>query len=92
MEALSKKQKLGRLMMRAEGVWWNAYFGNESQDAIHLGSIRLSLVVGEENRVAKDAFLKIFRDNVAKHIRNITGQCPDMITTVAPESERSGSA
>ena len=39
-----KSREIGRLALRAEGEWWNAYYAmpDTMDRAIHLGSIRLS--------------------------------------------------
>jgi hypothetical protein len=38
--------ELGRLAFRQEGEWWNAYWSRDQHsmvDAVHLGSLRMTL-------------------------------------------------
>lgn len=86
--------KIGRLALRTEGDYWNAYYAQPDtmQDAIHLGSIRMSLVTNSET--CKLAFMSLMQEAVADLLKVATGKIaswPDP-PQVAPENERSGSA
>lgn len=85
-----KTELPGRLMLRAEGEWWNAYFGSRLEDAFFLGQIRMSIVVKSEK--AKTLFMSAMSEAVADAVEAILGQRPDMTVTAAPENERSGNA
>jgi hypothetical protein len=87
---MTERYPLGRLMFRVEGEFWNAYFGTGPEDALLLGSIRMSLVT--QSLVAKLQFMQMFSDAVARGIEDITGESPTMTTEAAPENERSGRA
>ena len=54
---LSDKTQIGRLALRREGIWWNAYYAmpETMEDAIHLGSIRMTTV--EASEPLKQAFV-----------------------------------
>lgn len=82
-------QQIGRLAMRHEGKWWNAYYAmpNTMEGAILLGSIAMLFVEREERRVA---FLNFMREVVADILEEKLGARPDMHEQPAPESERSG--
>jgi hypothetical protein len=83
--------QIGRLAMRHEGSYWNAYYAKPDtmEGAIHLGSIQIRFV---ENKARKDAFLHFMRDAVADIIEQTTGTRPTWPDEPypAPESERSG--
>lgn len=84
--------KIGRLAMRQEGSFWNAYYAQTENmnDAILLGSIALRFVETPERR---QAFMGIMRDAVGDLIEQATGVRPVWGTPKrAPESERSGNA
>ncbi len=85
-----RKALPGRLMIRAEGEWWNAYFGETPTDAIHLGSIRMSIVSKSED--IKRQFLAVMTEVVAVAIADVFGERPTMEVQDAPEHERSGNA
>ena len=84
--------ELGRLALRQEGKWWNAYWAPHQYDmdkAVFLGSIRLRLATGEAKQAFLDAMRKAF-DNACK---DVTGQIPDWgEPKPAPENERAGQA
>ncbi len=79
-----------RLMLREEGEFWNAYVGEGPKDAIHLGSILMSIV--RESEAHKRAFMDLMSGAVADFIEHAFGQRPIMDERPAPESEGSGSA
>lgn len=85
-------KKIGRLALRHEGEWWNAYYAmpDTMADAIHLGSVKMSAV--QQNDAVKQGFMDLMRLLVSDIIQDSTGvrpQWPDGPQT-APESERSG--
>jgi hypothetical protein len=84
--------EVGRLAFRHEGEWWNAYWARSQHsmaDAIHLGSIRMSVVEGKPE--VKDAFMRLMRLAFDRTVKDVTGQKPTWSEPVrGPESERSG--
>ena len=84
--------EIGRLALRQEGKWWNAYWAPHQTDmdnAILIGSLRLRLARDEAKQVFIDAMRKAF-DNACK---DVTGQTPDWgDPQSAPEHERAGQA
>lgn len=88
---IGEKQQIGRLALRHEGEWWNAYYAlNDSMDgAILLGSIRMKAVV--ENKQLKEMFMKAMRIFVSDMLQENLGTRPDWQEPItAPEHERSG--
>ena len=87
-----QKKKIGRLAMRREGKFWNAYYAmpDTMDNAILLGSIALRFVMDNQDR--KDAFLDFMREAVSDLIEEETGTRPTWPEgpQPAPESERSG--
>jgi hypothetical protein len=85
------EQKIGRLAMRHEGEWWNAYYAmpDTMDGAILLGSIAIRFVEIQER---KDAFLALMREAVSDILEETTGQRPTWPEgpQPAPERERSG--
>lgn len=85
------KVKIGRLAMRHEGNWWNAYYAvpDSMEKAILLGSIHMRFVQTQERR---DAFMDVMREAVSDLIEETWGARPvwpdDPVP--APEHERSG--
>jgi hypothetical protein len=83
----------GRLAMRQEGEWWNAYYvmNDTMSGALHLGSINMRLVIDNEER--KEMFLEFMRNIGASIINEVTGQIPEWTeATLAPDHERGGNA
>ena len=84
--------QIGRLAMRHEGKFWNAYYAmpNTMDGALLLGSIAMRFVVGNEAR--KMAFIEMMREAVADIIQEKTGHRPTWPDglQVAPEHERAG--
>ena len=84
---------LGRLALRQEGEFWNAYWAPQSTmaGAILLGAIRLSLVPpGSETHRGFRALMQSAFDAI---VEEKTGQTPTWSEPqIAPEAERSGSA
>ncbi|CAH2606270.1 conserved protein of unknown function (plasmid) [Rhodovastum atsumiense] len=87
------QQQIGRLALRVEGEFWNAYYArpNTMDGAILLGSIRMAIVTASQAR--KLAFTEIMKGAVAAHIEEISGVRPTWRDPMpGPESERSGHA
>jgi hypothetical protein len=86
------QQQIGRLAMRHEGSFWNAYYAmpGTMEGAILLGSIAMSFVIGHPDR--KDAFMNLMKKAVADIIEDVTGERPTWpdAPQLAPESERAG--
>lgn len=88
-----KMVQCGRLAMRAEGEFWNAYLAKTDtmDDAVLLGSMRLSVV--EASPENHDLFLDLMRVAMAEFVFQTTGIRPEFGGGhAAPEHERSGRA
>jgi hypothetical protein len=89
----TKEQQIGRLAMRHEGEFWNAYYAeaNTMEGALLLGSVRMKIVENEERKMI---FMNMMRDAVGDILKAVTGQSPIWPTKPyrAPEHERSGHA
>lgn len=88
---MSDTQQIGRLAMRHEGTWWNAYYAlpGTMEGSFLLGSIQMRFVQQTERR---DAFLALMKEALADLMEERLGHRPDMREQPAPESERSGHA
>lgn len=83
--------QIGRLAMRVEGEYWNAYYmmPNTVEGAVLLGSIRYALVANEHPR--KWFFMELMEDAVADMVFETTGQYPEWGPPQAsPEHEKAG--
>lgn len=88
---VEKLTKVGRLAMRAEGQWWNAYYAlpDTMNGALHLGSIRLTAVQANEN--LKLRFMATMRELVDDVIADKAGMRPSWGgPETAPAHERAG--
>lgn len=89
-----EQQKVGRLALRHEGNFWNAYYAmpGTMDGAVLLGSIAMRFVVGNTDR--KNAFMDMMRGAVTDLLEEQTGARPTWPDgpQTAPESERSGHA
>lgn len=86
-------QQVGRLALRHEGDFWNAYYAvvGTMEGAILLGSIRMAAVANSASR--KRAFMDLMRGIVTEIIEQTTGLRPTWGgPDRAPEHERAGSA
>ena len=84
--------QIGRLALRVEGGFWNAYYAQQGTmtDAILLASIRMQYVQTPER---KRAFMDLMRECVADTIEEIVGVRPEWGgEEPAAEHERAGSA
>jgi hypothetical protein len=82
---------MGRLAMRHEGAFWNAYYAmpNTMDKAILLGSIKMSLVLDQPMR---DAFIEVMKLALTVATKQALGyemEWPNP-PTPAPESEKAG--
>ena len=87
--------QIGRLAMRHEGDYWNAYYAmpGTMENAILLGSIRMGAIVGRPQH--KASFMDLMREVVSDIIEEKTGvrpDWPDKGGKPAPEHERAGHA
>ena len=85
-----EKERIGRLAMRHEGDWWNAYYAqNDGMDgAILLGSMSIGMASVPE---FKERFMSLMRDAVSLLIRDSLGVTPEWGGAHgAPENERAG--
>lgn len=85
-----------RLMLRAEGEWWRAYFGagvghpEDPDGPVLLGQIRMNLA---ENPAIKEAFIALMSDALKIEVARATGASTVSVERrQAPESERAGNA
>lgn len=91
---MSDEQKLkasGRLAMRHEGNFWNAYFAlpDTMDGAVLIGSIVIAGVAGNDN--LKKAFMQLMWDVVADILEVRSGVRPTHGEVQgAPEHERAG--
>lgn len=84
-----KKAKIGRIALREEGEFWNAYFADKDtmEGAQLMGSIRMSIVTRDP--ALKDAFMTLMRLSMEHVIEDTLGEKPTWgEPTVAPEHER----
>jgi hypothetical protein len=88
------KTKIGRLALRAEGEFWNAYWApsqTSMKDAVFLGSVRLSLV--QRDAYAKTLFMDAMKAAFSAVVDETLGEAPTWSAPqTAPESERGGHA
>lgn len=84
-----KTAKVGRLALRIEGEFWNAYYAmpETMDDAVLLGSIRMTIAMDPRR---KAQFMALASEVVADLVEEATGTRPRMITERAPEHERRG--
>lgn len=86
-----KGPQIGRLAMRVEGNYWNAYYvlsTDSLKGAILLGSISMNAI--ETNPQRRDEFMALMREVVGDMIEAITGVRPLWGgAKPAPEHERS---
>lgn len=88
---IDEMQKIGRLAMRQEGHFWNAYYAlpDTMDKALPLGSIAMAAIIDHPER--KEAFMALMREFVADIIEEKCGIRPVMPgPTPAPEHERAG--
>lgn len=86
------RRQVGRLAMRHEGTFWNAYYAlpDSMEGAIYLGSLHMRFATQDQKR---EKFLNLMRDCVADLIEETFGHRPTWGSEQsAPESERAGSA
>ena len=86
------KKQVGRLAMRHEGRYWNAYYAmpNTMDGAILLGCISMRFVIDNQER--KDAFMEFMKQAVSDILQEELGAEATWPNDPepAPESERSG--
>lgn len=84
--------KVGRLALRHEGTFWNAYYAmpDTMDGAILLGSIAMRFVYRDPNR--KSVFMHMMQAAVSDILEEQTGHRPKWPDgpQPAPESERAG--
>lgn len=87
------KQEIGRLALRREGEWWNAYYARQDtmEGAFLIGSIRIGIAT--KSPEIKQAFMDLMKNVVAYGLEEVVGQVPSWNEPQdAPESERAGNA
>lgn len=64
---------IGRLALRREGNWWNAYYAqqNTMEDAVLIGSIQIGAVIA--NTECKALFMVLMQGVVSEFIKEKTG-------------------
>ncbi len=86
-----KLKQIGRLALRHEGNWWNAYYAKmDTMDgAVLLGTISMAVV---QNPKRKDAFMALMREAVADILEEVVGVRPSWPDgpCSAPEHEKAG--
>lgn len=85
-------QQIGRLALRVEGRYWNAYYAlpDTMEDALCLGSIAMAAVRDEDR---KATFMHLMQEAVADIIEAKCGTRPAFNDPVAaPNIERGGNA
>ncbi len=86
----AKPAQIGRLALREEGEFLNAYYAlpDTMDGALLLGSIHLKLAMSRPER--KAAFMNLMREAVADVIEDLFGTRPDWPDppAIAPEHER----
>jgi hypothetical protein len=90
--AKTQKTEMGRLALREEGSWWNAYYSpvGTMDGAVPLGSLRMNLAC---NRDLRQRFMDLMREAVGAIITETTGIQPTWSDPeTAPEHERAGKA
>lgn len=86
-------QQMGRLAMRREGGFWNAYYAppDSMEESVFLGSIRLNAIIGNPER--QQAFMRMMREVISDIIEAKTGTRPVWGESImAPEHEKAGAA
>ena len=88
------KTAVGRLALRAEGEFWNAYWSpslTTMERALLLGGIRMSLV--ERSADAKALFMETMQAAFSAVVEDTVGETPTWnAPQAAPEPERGGHA
>jgi hypothetical protein len=85
-------RQVGRLAMRHEGNFWNAYYAmpNTMERAIYLGSLHMHFASQDKHRTT---FMSLMRECVGDLIESKFGHRPVWGGEIgAPEQERSGTA
>lgn len=86
-----QRKKMGRLAMRHEGNFWNAYYAlpDTMDGAILLGSIQIRLVADEAR---KSLFMALMQEAMSDMITDIIGERPTWPDNphAAPPHERAG--
>ena len=89
---MKNKTEIGRLAIRKEGEFWNAYWSpspHNLDNAILIGCIRLNCMTDQ----IRIDFMELMKNSFAVHIENITGETPTWSEPrTAPENERGGNA
>jgi hypothetical protein len=86
---MSYHDEIGRLALRVEGDFWNAYYAlsDTMEDAVFLGSVAMAAVQDPER---KAAFMALMREFVADILEAQTGERPFFGVRPAPHHERGG--
>lgn len=83
--------KVGRLALRVEGNFWNAYYAlpGTMEGAVLLGSIAMQFV---KDPARKQVFMDLMREAVSDILEELTGVRPSWpaVPQTAPEHERAG--
>lgn len=87
-----KFKQIGRLALRHEGDWWNAYYAmtHTMDGAVLLGTIAMAAVVGNEKN--KKAFMALMQNVVSDILEKKCGVRPSWPEPPhnAPEHEKAG--
>ena len=86
----TKLEKVGRIALRQEGNFWNAYYADpDTMDGAHL--LASVAMAGVQNPVHKALFMELCRGIVSDLLAEATGVKPEWNEPeTAPEHERAG--
>lgn len=91
---MTKQTELGRLAMRQEGAYWNAYYAPHMAsmgEAILIGSIKMTVI--QKDMDLKNAFMMLMQGSVSVAIEDSIGVAPNWSDPVtAPQHEKAGNA
>ena len=90
-DTTEKDEQIGRLAMRQEGDYWNAYFAQSDtmEGSILLGSLHMGCAMADIQ--VKDGFMEVMRQAAGNIISNATGITPGWSGVEdAPEHEKAG--
>lgn len=81
---------VGRLALRIEGEWWEAYYAlpDTMEDAIPLGRIRIG--AAQANQEVKHGFVELMKMIIADALKESVGPVASWRLEDAPDNERSG--
>jgi hypothetical protein len=89
---MNKRMEVGRLALRREGEFWNAYWSpspHNLDNAILIGCIRMNCVKGQ----IREDFMELMKNAFDTIAEGVTGETATWSKPrTAPENERGGNA